>query len=81
MDGSGTLPERTEVGSKVFSPWADRITLVALALGGVLAAPGISSVLDQWLGVWSMAATGCGLVVLVPLISTSIGKMYVRKRS
>ncbi|MBR79350.1 MAG: hypothetical protein CMA88_00980 [Euryarchaeota archaeon] len=81
MDGSGTLPNRTEVGSKAFSPWVDRITLVSLAFGGVLAAPEISSMLGQWLGVWSMAATVCGLVVLVPLISTSIGKMYVRIRA
>ncbi len=81
MDGSGTLPNRTEVGSRVFSPWTDRITLVALALGGILAAPWIASILNQWLGVWSMAATGCGLVILVPLISTSIGKLYVRIRA
>ena len=81
MSGSEALPNRTRVGSRIFSPWPDRIALFSLAIGGVYTAPEISLLLEGWFGEWSMTATGCGLVVIVPLIATSIGKMYVRIRA
>tara|TARA_Y100000588_G_scaffold133129_1_gene146004 strand:- start:4727 stop:4972 length:246 start_codon:yes stop_codon:yes gene_type:complete len=81
MGEPNALPNRTKIGSKVFSPWVDRVSLVALALVGYFAAPEISSVLEEWLGGWSIVVTGCGLLVLVPLIATWIGKLNVRIRA
>ena len=81
MEGAGILPNRSDVGDGVFSPWADRISLVALIIAGVALAPDISSAIEPVVGEWSMASTACGLVVIVPLISTWIGKLYVRVRT
>ena len=81
MGDPGSLPNRTEIGSKIFSPWFDRISLIALACLGLYAAPGISSVLEEWFGGWALYVTGCGLIVAIPLIATFVGKMYVRIRA
>ncbi len=81
MEGAGILPNRSDVGDVVFSPWTDRLSLVALILVGVAFAPDISSAIEPVVGEWSMASTACGLVVIVPLISTWIGKLYLRVRA
>ena len=81
MDGAGILPNRTDVGDIDFSPWVDKVSLVALSLVAVLMAPEISSTIEPMMGEWSMPSTVCGLVVIVPLIATWIGKLYVRIRS
>ena len=78
MVGGGPLPGRSEVGDHSFSPWVDRGSLVLSVVAAVFAAPEISSILEQWLGGRAMAATVCGLVILVPLLATSLGKLVVR---
>ncbi len=74
----GPLPGRSEVGDRSFSPWIDRGSLILSVVAAVLAAPEISSFLEQWLGGRAMTATVCSLVVLVPLLATSLGKLVVR---
>jgi hypothetical protein len=78
MDGPETLPNRTEVGSKKFSPWPDRLALVSLSVTAVFAAPLISSSMEGFLGDQSMTATICGFLILIPVLATSFGKIYVR---
>ncbi len=75
------LPNRTGPGGRAFSSWFDRIALVSLAAAGVYFAPGAASAMEPWLGGWSLAATGCGLAVVVPMVATTLGKMYVRARA
>ena len=78
MAGVGSLPERSEVRGRNFSPWVDRSSLILFAAGAVIAAPEIASFLEQWLGGTAMIATVCGLVILVPILATSLGKLVVR---
>ena len=81
MDGPETLPNRTEVGSKKFSPWPDRLALVSLSIIAFIAAPLISSSLEGFIGHYSMFVTICGFLILIPVLATSFGKMYVRIRA
>jgi hypothetical protein len=74
----GPLPGRNEVGGRSFSPWIDRGSLFLFVVAAVIAAPEISSFLEQWLGGRAMDATICGLVVIVPLLGTWLGKLVVR---
>lgn len=74
----GPLPGRSEVGARNFSPWTDRGSLFLSVVAAVLAASEISSFLERWLGGRAMTATVCGLVILVPLLATSLGKLVVR---
>ncbi|MDP6661662.1 MAG: hypothetical protein QF545_01805 [Candidatus Thalassarchaeaceae archaeon] len=78
MAGMGSLPGRSEVGGRVFSPWIDRVSLVLTVVAAVIAAPEISSFLEEWLGGSAMTATVCGLMIIVPLFATSLGKLVVR---
>ena len=78
MAGVGSLPERSEVRVRSFSPWIDRSSLILFATGAVIAAPEIASFLEQWLGGTAIIATTCGLVILVPILATSLGKLVVR---
>jgi hypothetical protein len=78
MAGVGSLPERSEVGGRSFSPWIDRSSLILFAAGAVIAAPEIASFLEQWLAGMAMPVTMCGLVILVPILATSLGKLVVR---
>ena len=81
MGSSGTLPNRSEIGDKSFSPTIDRISLLVLSVLGVLAFPEIKEVLEPSIGAMSALMTICGLITVSPLIATSIGKMYVRIRA
>ena len=81
MEDSGSLPGRSEVGDKIFSPFIDRISLISLIVIGVIIAPELSSALEPQLGGSSFTAVVCGLVIVIPLIASSIGKLYVRIRS
>jgi len=78
MDGPETLPNRTEVGSKKYSPWPDRLALVSLSVIAVFTVPLISSSLEGFLGDHSFTATICGFLIAIPVLATSFGKMYVR---
>ena len=81
MGSSGILPNRSEIGDKSFSPTIDRISLLVLSVLGVLAFPEIKEVLEPSIGAMSAFMTICGLIIVIPLIATSIGKMYVRIRA
>jgi len=81
MGSSGILPNRSEIGDKSFSPTIDRISLLVLSVFGVLAFPEIKEVLEPSIGAMSGLMTICGLITVIPLIATSIGKMYVRIRA
>ena len=81
MDNSGILPNRTETGDKSFSPTIDRFSLFVLSFLGILAFPEIEEALEPSMGAISSLATVCGLVTVIPIIATSIGKMYVRIRA
>ncbi len=78
MDGASTLPNRSEVGDRSFSPWIDRICLAIFIGVAVVSGPEIATYFEQWLGVTSMAVTVCGMVVIVPVLATSMGKFVVR---
>ena len=78
MAGVGSLPERSEVSVRSFSPWIDRGSLILFAAGAVIAAPEIAYFLEQWLGGTAMITTACSLVILVPILATSLGKLVVR---
>jgi len=81
MEEAGSLPSRTEVGSKIFSPFVDRFSLVSLSIIGVILAPDIASAMEPTLGGKSLTAVVCGLIISIPLIASSIGKLYVRIRA
>ncbi|MDP6212446.1 MAG: hypothetical protein QGF32_02685 [Candidatus Thalassarchaeaceae archaeon] len=81
MEGPGALPGRTDVGDKIFSPLVDRISLISLIVIGVVVAPELSSALEPELGGKALASVACGLVIVIPLIASSIGKLYVRIRA
>mgnify|MGYP003347789680 CR=1 FL=1 len=81
MGNSGILPNRTEIGDKSFSPTIDRFSLFVLSFLGILAFPEIEEALETSMGAKSGLVTVCGLVTVIPLIATYIGKMYVRIRS
>ena len=75
------MPGRTDVGDKIFSPLVDRISLISLIVIGVVVAPELSSALEPELGGKALASVACGLVIVIPLIASSIGKLYVRIRA
>ena len=81
MEETGSLPGRTEVGSKIFSPFVDRFSLVLLSIIGVILAPELASAMEPSLGDKSLTAVVCGLIIANPLIASSIGKLYVRIRA
>ena len=81
MEDPGALPGRTDVGDKIFSPLVDRISLISLIVIGVVVAPELSSALEPELGGKALASVACGLVIVIPLIASSIGKLYVRIRA
>ena len=81
MEGPEALPGRTDVGDKIFSPLVDRISLISLIVIGVGVAPELSSALEPELGGKALASVACGLVIVIPLIASSIGKLYVRIRA
>ena len=81
MEETGSLPGRTEVGSKIFSPFVDRFSLVLLSIMGVILAPELASAMEPSLGDNSLTAVVCGLIFAIPLIASSIGKLYVRIRA
>jgi len=81
MKDAGPLPSRTEVGAKIFSPSVDRFSLVSLSIIGVIIAPEFASAMVPVLGSNSLSAVVCGLIIAIPLIATSIGKLYVRIRA
>ena len=81
MGSSEILPNRSEIGDKNFSPTIDRVSLLMLSVLGVLAFPEIEEVLEPSMGAMSGLVTVCGLITVIPLIATSIGKMYVRIRA
>ena len=81
MGGSEILPDRSEIGDKSFSPTIDRFSLFVLSVLGILAFPEIEETIEPIMGDISGLVTVCGLVTVIPLIATSIGKMYVRIRS
>jgi len=81
MGSSEILPDRSEVGDKSFSPAIDRFSLFILSFLGILAFPEIEEALEPSMGAISNVVTVCGLVTVIPLIATAIGKMYVRIRS
>ena len=81
MEETGPLPGRTEVGSKSFSPFVDRFALALLSIIGVILAPDLASAMESTLGDKSLAAVVCGLIIVIPIIASSIGKLYVRIRA
>ena len=81
MEETGPLPGRTEVGSKSFSPFVDRFALALLSIIGVILAPELASAMEPSLGGKSLIAVVCGLIIAIPLIASSIGKLYVRIRA
>ncbi|MDP7002367.1 MAG: hypothetical protein QF911_02175 [Candidatus Thalassarchaeaceae archaeon] len=78
MDEARTLPDRTGAGESSFSPWIDRSSLLILAIGAIVAGPYLASFLEQWLGEAALAVTVCSLLVVVPILATSLGKIIVR---
>ena len=60
MEETGSLPGRTEVGSKIFSPFVDRFSLVLLSIIGVILAPELASAMEPSLGDKSLTAVVCG---------------------
>ena len=81
MGSSEILPDRSEIGDKSFSPTIDRFSILVLSVLGVLAFPEIEEMLEPSLGAISGLTTICSLIIVIPLIATSIGKMYVRIRA
>ena len=81
MGSSEILPNRSEIGDKSFSPTIDRLSLFALSFLGIVAFPEIEEALEPSMCAISSFATVCGLVTVIPIIATSIGKMYVRIRA
>ena len=81
MEDSGALPRRSEVGSKIFSPFVDRFSLIALSVSGIIIAPEIAYGIEPFLGEKSFSAVACGLIIAIPLIASSIGKLYVHIRA
>ena len=81
MEDSGTLPGRSEMGSKIFSPFVDRFSLIALSVFGIILAPEIASEIEPFLGDKSFSVVACGLIIAIPLFASSIGKLYVRIRA
>ncbi len=81
MKDTGSLPGRTEVGTKIFSPFFDRFSLVSLSIIGVIIAPELASAMESTLGGRSLNAVVCGLIIVIPLIASSLGKLYVRMRA
>ena len=81
MEGRGLLPDRKKQSKTFFSPWPDRVSLLSLSILGIIAIPSIDSVLDDGFGSWSLKVTIFGLIVTIPLLATSIGKLYTRARS
>ncbi len=81
MKDTGSLPGRTEVGTKIFSPFVDRFSLVSLSIIGVILAPEFASAVEPTLGGKSLNAVVCGLIIAIPLIASSLGKLYVRIRA
>jgi|TARA_B110000881_G_C18262886_1_gene358852 hypothetical protein len=81
MEDSGALPRRSEMGSKIFSPFVDRFSLIVLSVSGIIFAPEIASGIEPFLGEKSFPAVACGLIIAIPLIASSIGKLYVRIRA
>jgi|TARA_Y100001970_G_scaffold248420_1_gene317975 hypothetical protein len=81
MGSSEILPDRSEIGEKIFSPMIDRFSLFVLSFLSILAFPEIEETIEPIMGDISGLVTVCGLVTVIPLIATSIGKMYVRIRS
>ena len=81
MEDTGSLPGRTEVGTKIFSPFVDRFSLVSLSIIGVILAPEFASAVEPTLGGKSLNVVVCGLIIVIPLIASSLGKWYVRMRA
>ncbi|HJM24115.1 MAG TPA: hypothetical protein QF821_00505 [Candidatus Thalassarchaeaceae archaeon] len=81
MEEAGALPGRSEIGSKSFSPFIDRVSLIALSIFGIFLAPEIASVIEPVMGEKSFPVVACGLIIAIPLIASTIGKMYVRIRA
>ena len=81
MGSSEILPNRSETGGKSFSPTIDRFSLFILSVLGILAFPEIDGALEPIMGAMSSMVTVCGLVTVIPIIATAIGKMYVRIRA
>ena len=81
IEGGRLLPERKKQSNTYFSPWTDRVSLFSLSILGIIAIPSIDSILDNWFGSWSLEVTIFGLIVTIPLLATSIGKLYTRARS
>ena len=81
MNGGGHLPNSTKHGDTFISPWIDRFSLISLTILGIISIPIIHSILDGWFGSWSLEVTICGLIVTIPLLATSIGKLYARAKS
>ena len=81
MGSSEILPDRSEIGDKSFSPMIDRIALLVLSALGILAFPEIEEAIEPSMGAISGLVTVCGLITVIPLIATTIGKVYVRIRS
>ena len=75
------LPDRKKQSKTFFSPWIDRVSLFSLSILGIIAIPSIESILDDWFGSWSLEVTIFGLIVTIPILATSIGKLYARARS
>ena len=75
------LPDRKKESKTFFSPWIDRVSLFSLSILGIIAIPSIDSILDDWFGSWSLEVTIFGLIVTIPMLATSIGKLYARARS
>ena len=81
MGDADFLPGRSEVGKKVFSPFVDRFSLILLTVVGILFASEFSSFIEPVLGNKSYAVVVMSLIISIPLIASSIGKLYVRIRS
>ncbi len=81
MGGSDVLPDRSDVGDKTFSPFIDRVSLIVLSIAGIVVFPVADSSFESVLGGYSQIVTICGLVVVIPLLATWIGKINVRIRA
>ena len=81
MGRSEILPDRSEIGDKSFSPMIDRFSLFVLSVLGILAFPEIEKAIEPSMGAISGLVTVCGLITVIPLIATTIRKVYVRIRA
>ena len=72
------LPGRTEVGPRSFSPWIDRFALVIFSFVAYNSYAPLSSFLGGFFGSISEEITVCLLLILVPTMATSLGKLVVR---